>query len=183
MNNKDLSKIVDGEIGKFISLSGVDTTYDLNIEEVEGTTQVDVSFEGDNLGYMIGNHGRHLDSLQYILQLIIRRKVGEEDFNFRLTLDVSGYREERDAKIREIALQKADDARILGESIDLPAMKPYDRRVVHMTLQKFDDLKTESYGEGRDRYVRIIPDSEEDLDLMKPTLPDSNSEESEEGEE
>jgi spoIIIJ-associated protein len=173
MKKEDLAKIVDREIGKFITLSGVDATYDYNIEEVDGTTHVKVSFEGQDLGYMIGNHGRHLDSLQYIMQLIIRRAVDEENFDFRLTLDVSGYRDERDSKIEQIALQKADDARILGESIDLPPMKPYDRRVVHMTLQKFDDLKTESYGEGRDRYVRIIPDTEEELGIIDSTLPGS----------
>jgi spoIIIJ-associated protein len=181
MEKQDLSKIVDREIGKFISLSGVDATYDLNIEEVDGVTHVKVSFEGDNLGYMIGNHGRHLDSLQYILQLIIRREVDEEDFDFRLIIDVSGYRKERNQKIEQIALQKADDARILGESVDLVPMKPYDRRVVHMTLQKFDDIKTESFGEGRDRHVRIIPESEADLGLMNSTLPET--EEVEEGEE
>jgi len=173
MKKEELTQIVDKEIGKFITLSGVDATYDYNVEEIEGTTHIKVSFEGTDLGYMIGNHGRHLDSLQYIMQLMIRRAVDEEDFDFRLTLDVSGYRDERDSKIEQIALQKADDARILGESIDLPPMKPYDRRVVHMALQKFDDLKTESYGEGRDRYVRIIPDSEEDLGLMDSTLPGS----------
>jgi spoIIIJ-associated protein len=181
MNKQDLAKIVDREIGKFISLSGVDATYDLNIEEEEGTTNVEVSFEGENLGYMIGNRGRHLDSLQYILQLMIRRAVDEEGFDFRLTLDVAGYRDERNQKIEKIALQKADDARILGESIDLPPMKPYDRRIVHMTLQKFDDIKTESFGEGRDRYVRLTPSTEEDLGLMNSTLPDA--EETEEGEE
>jgi spoIIIJ-associated protein len=180
MDKQELSKIVDGEIGKFISLSGVDVTYDLNIEEVDDTTHVKVSFEGDNLGYMIGNHGRHLDSLQYILQLIIRRAVDEEDFNFRLTVDVSGYRKERNSKIEEIALQKADDARILGEPIDLPAMKPYDRRVVHIALQKFDDLQTESFGEGRDRHVRIIPKPEEDLGMDDSTLPEIEKSDEEE---
>jgi spoIIIJ-associated protein len=161
MEKKELAKIVDREIGKFITLSGVDATYDYEIENVEGVTHIDVTFEGQDLGYMIGNHGRHLDSLQYILQLMIRRFVDEEDFDFRLTLDVSGYREERDQKIEQIALQKADDARILGESVDLPAMKPYDRRVVHVALQKFDDIETESFGEGRDRHVRIMPKNDE----------------------
>jgi hypothetical protein len=50
-----------------------------------------------------------------------------------------------------------------------------------MTLQKFDDIKTESFGEGRDRHVRIIPESEADLGLMNSTLPET--EEVEEGEE
>jgi spoIIIJ-associated protein len=161
MKKEEIVKIVDRELGKFITLSSVDATYDYEIEEVDGVTNIDVSFEGQDLGYMIGNHGRHLDSLQYILQLMIRRFIDEEDFDFRLTLDVSGYREERDKKIEDIALQKADDARILGEAVDLPAMKPYDRRVVHVALQKFDDIETESFGEGRDRHVRIVPKNNE----------------------
>lgn len=166
MSNEDLTSIVDREIGKFIDLSGVDATYDCKISQEDGVTNIDVSFEGENLGYMIGNHGKHLDSLQYILQLLIRRSINDEEFPFRLTLDVAGYRDERNSKVEQIALQKADDARILGESIDLPPMKPYDRRVVHMTLQKFDDITTESQGEGRDRYVRITPKSEADMGLM-----------------
>jgi len=52
-------------------------------------------------------------------------------------LDVSGYRKERIAKIEAIALGKADDARLLAESVDLEPMKPSDRRIVHMTLQQF----------------------------------------------
>jgi predicted RNA-binding protein Jag len=54
-------------------------------------------------------------------------------------------------------MEKADDARILGEVIDLPPMKASDRRVVHMTLQVFDDVRTESVGDDRDRHIRIIP--------------------------
>jgi spoIIIJ-associated protein len=107
------------------------------------------------------------------LQLIIRKEVGEEDFDFRLTVDVSGYREERDKKIEQIALEKADTARILGESVDLEPMKPYDRRVVHVALKKFDDIRTESFGEGRDRHIRIIPKTEEDLGITDSSLLDS----------
>jgi spoIIIJ-associated protein len=176
MNKEDLTKIVDKEVGKFIDLSGVDATYDCDIEEVDGVTNIEVSFEGQDLGYMIGNHGKHLDSLQYILQLLIRRAVNDEGFDFRLTLDVAEYRKERNSKIEHIALAKADDARILGESVDLPPMSPYDRRVVHMTLQKFDDISTESQGEGRDRYVRIVPQSEADLGLMNETVSEDSEE-------
>ena len=176
MNSKELTKIVDKEIGKFIDLSGVDATYDCDIEEVEGVTNINIGFEGENLGYMIGSHGRHLDSLQYILQLLIRRAIDDEEFSFRLTLDVGGYRKERDETIERMALSKADDARMLGDSIDLPPMKPYDRRVVHIILEKFDDITTESHGEGRDRYVRIVPSSEIDMDIMN----NAESEDSEE---
>ena len=117
---------------------------------------INISFEGEDLGYMIGNHGRHLDSLQYMVSLFLRKKF-EEDMHFIVMVDVSGYREERNSKIESIALRKADDARLLGEPVDLKPMKPSDRRIVHMVLQKFDDITTESQGEGLDRYVRIIP--------------------------
>ncbi len=176
MNSKELTKIVDKEIGKFIDLSGVNATYDCDIEEVDGVTNINVAFERDNLGYMIGSHGRHLDSLQYILQLLIRRVINDDEFSFRLTLDVAEYRKERNETIEKMALAKADDARVLGDSIDLVPMKPYDRRVVHMVLEKFEDIKTESHGEGRDRYVRIVPSAEIDMDIMDK----ANSEDSEE---
>ena len=48
-----------------------------------------------------------------------------------------------------MALQKANDARILGEEIELPPMKPSDRRIIHLSLDKFDDIKTESRGEDQ----------------------------------
>ena len=105
---------------------------------------------------MIGNRGRHLDSIQYMLQIIMGRKL-EQDPNYRVFVDVSGYRKDKDSKLEELALQKADDVRILGEEVELPPMKPSDRRIVHMVLSKFDDISTESRGEDRDRYIVIKP--------------------------
>ena len=77
-----------------------------------------------------------------------------------------------------MALQKADDARILGEPIELEPMSPSDRRVVHMALQVFDDIKTESVGEGNDRRVKIIPIS--DKEILKGKEDSDSEEESEE---
>ena len=73
---------------------------------------IKVRFEGEDLGYMIGNRGRHLDSLQFILQVILGRKLAE-DVNFRVFVDVGGYRKEKDDKLEQMALEKADNARIL----------------------------------------------------------------------
>ncbi len=104
---------------------------------------------------MIGNKGRHLDSLQFILQIMLGRKL--EDVDFRVFVDVGGYRKERDDKIVQMALEKADNARILGEAVELPPMKPSDRRIVHLALIKFKDIATESEGEGMDRHIVIKP--------------------------
>lgn len=157
MRDRNILKIVKKEVDEIVKLLGIDCNYEIEIEEGEEERKImKISFEGENLGYMIGNHGRHLDSLQYVISLVLRKKF-KEDFFFIVMLDVSGYRKERIAKIEAIALGKADDARLLAESVDLEPMKPSDRRIVHMTLQQFDDITTESQGEGRDRYVRISP--------------------------
>ena len=157
MKDRAILKVVKKEVDELVKLLDIDCNYEVEVEDGEEERKIiKISFEGENLGYMIGNHGRHLDSLQYVSSLLLRKKF-KEDFYFIVMLDVSGYRKERISKIEEIALRKADDARLLAEAVDLEPMKPSDRRIVHMTLQQFDDITTESQGEGRDRYVRISP--------------------------
>ena len=171
-----MEDIVKKELDTLLKLMNIDREYSLKTEEVSDITYIKISFEGEDLGYLIGGHGKHLDSLQFVLSLLLRKHFDEEK-EVRIVLDVGGYRKERDEKLEKFAMQKADDARILGEPIDLPPMKPSDRRVVHLTLQVFDDVKTESVGEGRERFVRIIPLKESELGI------DQEGEESEESEE
>ncbi len=157
MEDKDIVSLVEKELEVLCPLLGVDCERTCVVEDgEEGIKYVKVNFDGENLGYMIGNHGRHLDSLQFILQVIMGRKF-EEDFDFRIFIDVGGYRKEKDNKLEEMAIQKADDARILGEEVELPPMKPSDRRIVHLALMKFTDIETESRGEGMDRHIVIKP--------------------------
>lgn len=157
MKDKDILKIVDQELSTLCELLNVDCVKESKIEDGnEEEKYIKVVFSGDDLGYMIGNRGRHLDSLQFMLQVILGRKL-PEDLNFKVFVDVGGYREEKDKKLEEMALQKADDVRILGEEVELPAMKPSDRRIVHIALERFDDITTESRGEGMDRHIVIMP--------------------------
>ena len=174
-----MEDIIKKELDTLLSLMGIETQYDLNVEESNGVKYIKISFNGENLGYLIGNHGKHLESLQYVFSLILRKKF-EEGTEYRVVMDVGGYKEERNKKIERMALQKADDARILGEPIELEPMSPSDRRVVHMALQVFDDIKTESVGEGNDRRVKIIPISDKEILKGKE---DSDSEDKEESEE
>ena len=174
-----MEDIIKKELDTLLSLMGIEAKYDLNVEESNGIKYIKISFNGENLGYLIGNHGKHLESLQYVFSLILRKKF-EEGMEYRVLMDVGGYKEERNKKIERIALQKADDARILGEPIELDPMSPSDRRVVHMALQVFDDIKTESVGEGNDRRVKIIPIS--DKEILKGSH-DTDSDDKEESEE
>jgi spoIIIJ-associated protein len=168
-----MEKTIKKELDTLLSLLGIEAEHELNIEDTDGTSYIKISFSGENLGYLIGNRGKHLESLQYVFSMMLRNKL-PEDTNYRVILDVCGYKDERNKKIERIAMQKADDARILGEPIELEPMSPADRRVVHVALQVFDDIKTESVGEGEDRRVKIIPVSEEEI------LPSEKSEEKEE---
>ncbi len=172
-----MEDIIKKELDTLLSLVDIDAQYDLNVEESNGVKYIKISFNGENLGYLIGNHGKHLESLQYVFSLILRKKF-EEGVEYRVLMDVGGYKEERNKKIERMALQKADDARILGEPIELEPMSPSDRRVVHMALQVFDDIKTESVGEGNDRRVKIIPIS--DKEILKRKEDSDSEEESEE---
>lgn len=159
MKDKDLLKLAKEEVKKLKELLNVEGEVEVEIEEGdEGMHYVKVAFEGEDLGYMIGNRGRHLDSLQFMLQILLGRKVDDEEREtFRVFVDVGGYRKEKDDKIAKMALEKADDARILGAPVELPPMKPSDRRIVHLTLIKFKDISTESEGEGMDRHIVIKP--------------------------
>ena len=157
MKDKELLKIVQKEVENLTSLLEVESEMDISIEEgEEGVKYIKINFEGEDLGYMIGNRGRHLEALQFILQIILGRKLGE-DVDFRIFVDVAGYRKEKDEKLEQLALEKADNARILGEPIELPPMKPSDRRIVHLALKKFKDISSESIGEGMDRRIVITP--------------------------
>lgn len=182
MDLKSLKKIASEEVTKLQNLLMVDADVDVSVEEgEEGMAIVNVAFTGDELGYMIGNRGRHLMALQYVLGNIIRRKMRTEEEEPRIVVmvDVGGYRQQKADKVERLALQKADDARVLGEPIDLMPMSASDRRVVHTALSKFDDITTESFGEGRDRHVRITPKSEKELGIVSDSVDNEVSEEEE----
>lgn len=163
--------MVKEEVDAIEQLLMIDAQTSVDLDSSEEVTIIKVKFEGDDLGYMIGAHGRHLSSLQYLFNSILRNKLRrlEEETPFTILVDVGGYREQKQESVERLALQKADDARILGEAVDLPPMSSSDRRVVHSALGKFDDIKTESFGEGRDRYVRITPLSEKELGIIQET--------------
>ena len=73
-----MKDIVQKELDTLFSLLDIDADYDFNIEEVDGVSYIKISFNGDNLGYLIGNHGKHLESLQYILSLMLKNKLEED---------------------------------------------------------------------------------------------------------
>jgi spoIIIJ-associated protein len=106
------------------------------------------------MGFMIGPRGRFLQSFQYIISTFLRKTFPGQKIS--VMLDAGDYLTQKISRIEEYALAKADDARVLGEDIDLDPMSAFERKMVHSLLGKFDDITTESFGEGEDRHIKIV---------------------------
>ena len=105
-------------------------------------------------GLLIGRHGDTLDALQFLVG--VGANEGEHG-GYRVTLDIGGYRQRQEEKLRQMALDTAAQALESGEEAVIPGLKAYERRVVHTTLADREDVETYSEGEGEDRQIVISP--------------------------
>lgn len=103
---------------------------------------------------LIGRRGETLDSLQFLLNLIVGRQV---DLWTRVIVDVEGYRLRRKFALINLARRTADQVQARNQAIPLEAMPPYERRIIHMTLAEHPSVVTESSGVEPDRRVVVLP--------------------------
>jgi len=71
----------------------------------------------------------------------------------RLTLDINGYRQQRIEKLQNMAKKFIDRVRFFNNEVELPPMAPWERRQIHMLVTEYDDIDSESFGDGYDRRV------------------------------
>lgn len=143
---------------KLLSLMEVDATVRVRQPETPGDgaavvkTVLDIS--GDDLGILIGRRGDTLASLQYLVNLIVGRKLkAKAGFG----VDVAGYRRRREESLRSLALHMAERVRSTKQIMTLEPMPPNERRIVHLALAQDATVITESIGEGENRKVVIRP--------------------------
>lgn len=113
------------------------------------------SVEGDGADALIGRGGETIDALQYLLAQIASRAEGGA--RRRVTLDADGYRARREAALVALAQQAAEEALEHGEEIELDAMTPHDRRIVHMALKDRTGVVTRSEGDEPRRRIIVEP--------------------------
>ena len=142
-------------VERILQLAGADVDVALrsDYDEAAGGPVIDIA--GPDSGLLIGRRGNTLQSLQFIVQSIIRQQFQEE---VRVSLDVEQYRQRREDSLREMADRVANRVAQTGRGITLEPMTPSDRRVIHVYLSERDDIRTESIGYGEGRKVQIIPD-------------------------
>jgi len=104
------------------------------------------------LSVLIGRRGETLAALQLLMHLVVSK---QGDTRERVIVDVEGYRHRREENLRSMAQRIAQQVRTSGRAVTLEAMPPNERRIVHMALADFEDISTESEGEGDQRRVVV----------------------------
>lgn len=147
---QQLSDVLDNILGLLL----LEGSYE--IEDSEEGWQV--SIETKDAGRLIGARGESLEGLQLLVNQIVSRKVGEENFK-RVILDIEGWRKQKEEELTQRAKQWGDKVLESGQALELEPQSPWQRRVVHMVISEMGGLETESVGEGRDRHIVIKVDS------------------------
>ena len=125
--------------------------------------KVEINVTATKSTTVIGKHGAMLDAIQTLAGAVAN--TGREDYK-RVVVDCENYREKREQTLQKLAGNLADKAKRLQRKIQLEPMNPYERRIIHSALAEVEGIKTESAGKEPNRYIVIVPETEED-----PTLP------------
>lgn len=127
---------------------GVNIEAAFNEEEKE----ISINLSGDDMGILIGKRGQTLDSLQYLVSLVVNR---ESDDYIRVKVDTENYRERRKETLETLAKNIAYKVKRTRRSVSLEPMNPYERRIIHSSLQNDKYVVTRSEGEEPFRHVVI----------------------------
>ncbi len=122
-----------------------------NIEYDEEEKNMNIVFDGEDMGLLIGKRGQTLDSLQYIISLVVNK---ENDSYIRVKVDTENYRERRKATLENLAKNLAYKVKRTRKSVALEPMNPYERRVIHSALQ--NDRYVETHSEGEEPYRKVV---------------------------
>lgn len=126
----------------------VEITAAYNDEEKE----LSITLEGEDMGILIGKRGQTLDSLQYLVSLIVNKN---SDGYLRVKLDTENYREKRKKTLETLAKNIAYKVKRTKRPVSLEPMNPYERRIIHAALQNDKYVLTRSEGEEPFRHVVI----------------------------
>lgn len=138
-------------------LSGIFSAMNLDVnvsaEKGEDNTMA-IDLSGDNMGIVIGKRGDTLDSLQYLTSLVVNKNTEE---HIRVSIDTEHYREKRSEALVALAKRLADKVARSGRKFTLEPMNPYERRIIHSSLQNSESVTTFSVGSEPYRKVVIAP--------------------------
>jgi len=133
-------------------LNSMNVKAEIKIKEEKDS--INITLIGPDMGIIIGYRGETLDSLQYLVSLIVNK--GHEGEYKRVILDTENYRFKREETLKRLASKMASRVKISGKQIKLEPMNPYERRIIHSALQ--DNPYVVTFSEGDEPYRRVVVD-------------------------
>ena len=129
----------------------MNVSADIEIDYNEEEKNMYVNVQGEDMGVLIGKRGQTLDSLQYLVSLVVNK---ENEGYIKVKLDTENYRERRKETLENLARNIASKVRKTGRSVSLEPMNPYERRIIHSALQ--NDKYVETHSEGEEPYRKVV---------------------------
>lgn len=122
---------------------------DVKYNEADRTMDIDLS--GDEMGVLIGKRGQTLDSLQYLVSLVVNK---DEENYVRVKVDTENYRQRRKETLENLAKNISYKVKRTKRSVSLEPMNPYERRIIHSALQ--NDRYVTTHSEGEEPFRRVV---------------------------
>ena len=146
LSTEDLAKKFLSDVFAAMQLEVVMT---LDYKEAERELSIDLS--GDDMGVLIGKRGQTLDSLQYLVSLVVNKDV---DDYIRVKVDTENYRERRKETLENLAKNIAYNVKRTRRPVSLEPMNPYERRIIHSALQ--NDKYVTTHSEGEEPFRKVV---------------------------
>jgi len=127
----------------------MEVVIEVKYDEKERAMDIDLS--GDEMGVLIGKRGQTLDSLQYLVSLVVNKEA--EDY-IRVKVDTENYRQRRKETLENLAKNIAYKVKRTKKAVSLEPMNPYERRIIHSALQ--NDKYVTTHSEGDEPFRRVV---------------------------
>ena len=126
-------------------------TVVVSVKYDENEKTMDIDLSGDEMGILIGKRGQTLDSLQYLVSLVVNK--GEEEY-IRVKVDTENYRQRRKDTLENLAKNISYKVKRTKRAVSLEPMNPYERRIIHSALQ--NDKYVTTHSEGDEPFRRVV---------------------------
>ena len=152
LTDEEISKIKKTAHDFLVDIfKAMEMEVDISEDYQKDTGILTVNMEGEDMGVLIGKRGQTLDSLQYLLSLVINKDV---DGYIHVKADTENYRERRKKTLENLAKNIAFKVKRTRQPVALEPMNPYERRIIHSALQNEKFIIT--YSEGEEPYRKVI---------------------------
>ncbi len=146
----EMGKVAKDYVSAILKGMGVEEV-EINVSEDEESINIDLDC-GNGYGYIIGRRGETLDAIQYLTRLVINK--GKDDYR-RVSINAGNYRQKREDTLKELAKKQSERVKKYGRNVVLDPMNPYERRIIHTTVQEIEGVSSHSVGSESDRKVVI----------------------------